>query len=96
MRTEVWRYVSWEDLEDYLRLGWLPTALPEPHGHYRCGVVWRCPCPCLEPQSDGHLPATRVATPQLIGDPEPHTFQPPDPLEIVSASNGSPTGNGNS
>jgi hypothetical protein len=32
MRTEVWRYVSWEDLEDYLCLGWLPIALPDPHG----------------------------------------------------------------
>jgi hypothetical protein len=57
MRTEVWRYVSWEDLEDYLRLGWLPTALPEPHGHYRCGCVWRCPCPCVEPTANRQLTA---------------------------------------
>ena len=72
MRTEVWRYVTWEDLEDYLRLGWLPTPLPEPHGHYRCGCVWRCSCPCVEPQPARDLPATKVPNSQLIGNLEPH------------------------
>ena len=45
MMEKVFKYVSWSDLDDFLRCGWLPIAdLGMPHGQWSFLCEWRCRC----------------------------------------------------
>lgn len=49
-RLRTFRYVSWNDLEDYLRLGWLPAAdLGPTHGEWSTLCEWLCQCEQVTP-----------------------------------------------
>jgi hypothetical protein len=50
MKSRTYRYVAWEWLDDYLRLGWcFSFALPPHHAEYGCACEWLCACPIAEP-----------------------------------------------
>lgn len=43
------KYVRFADVEDYLKIGWLPFEKPlhYPHGDYSIGMIWVCDCKCV-------------------------------------------------
>lgn len=44
IRTGTFRYVSWDRLDDYLRMGWWPVAdLGLTHGQWSV-LCWHCDC----------------------------------------------------
>ena len=50
MREEVVRFVTWDRVEGYLVLGWLPVGHGYPyHDKFGCICIWRCQCRCVEP-----------------------------------------------
>jgi hypothetical protein len=53
--TRTYRYVAWEWLDDYFRLGWcFSFALPPHHAEYGCACEWLCACPMMEPKEPYH------------------------------------------
>jgi hypothetical protein len=46
------RFVLHHRADDYLRLGWCPSAALEgtPHGQYCVLMSWLCQCPPVEPR----------------------------------------------
>lgn len=43
--TRIFRYVAWQQFDDYLRLGWLPVAdLGSPHNEWSVLCQWLCRC----------------------------------------------------
>lgn len=56
MQGKVLRYVKLHDVENYSRLGWVPTSIDgglvgTPHAAYAIIMVWQCSChpPSLMP-----------------------------------------------
>jgi hypothetical protein len=46
----IFRFVTWDRLADYERLGWLPVAdLGHYHGQWSVLCEWLCDCRCVEP-----------------------------------------------
>jgi hypothetical protein len=54
-RERIFHYATWSQLDDYLRLGWLPVAdLGQPHGQWATLCEWLCDCPALCPDPPTH------------------------------------------
>jgi hypothetical protein len=48
----IFRYVTWEQLDDYLRLGWCPAYdLGPVHRRYSIACEWVCACRPVEPET---------------------------------------------
>ena len=46
VRTGTYRYVRWDRIDEFHRLGWMVVAdLGPTHGHWSV-LMWRCDCPC--------------------------------------------------
>lgn len=50
VKTLTFKYVAFERVHDYMRLGWVISgeAYP-PHNHYAVVMVWLCGCPVAMP-----------------------------------------------
>lgn len=50
--TGLYRYVTHDRVDDYMRLGWLWCApLGRPHGEWSCLMRWLCSCDAKEPRA---------------------------------------------
>lgn len=46
MKTRTLKLITWDRLDDWLRLGWLVVdTLPMPHARWSCLGEWLCDCP---------------------------------------------------
>jgi hypothetical protein len=46
----IFRFVQWDRLADYERIGWLTVAdLGDYHGRHGVLCQWLCDCACIEP-----------------------------------------------
>lgn len=57
MKTSWYRYVVHRRVDDYLLLGWVPTAALEGtyHGNYSMLMFWPCACKAREPVENTDL-----------------------------------------
>ena len=47
---QFFRYVIYNRVFNYMRLGWMVAAdLGPPHSEYSCLMCWPCSCKCVEP-----------------------------------------------
>ena len=49
---QTFRYVTFHNADDYLRLGWVPRfgLRGTHHGHWSILMEWICACECVEPR----------------------------------------------
>jgi hypothetical protein len=51
-RNEVFHIVRWNQLDDFLALGWMMVAdLGDVHGRWSCLCEWRCACRMVTPHA---------------------------------------------
>ena len=54
MKSGIFRFVRYDDVPAYERLGWFYyKELPLPHWDYACLMRWLCECSVVEPMKGG-------------------------------------------
>jgi hypothetical protein len=66
------RFVRYEDIEDYEKLGWWVAATHVmPHARYGVIMQWLCACPMVEPQYQNAAEPPAAALPAAALSPSP-------------------------